>query len=574
MQAQPRIELNGPINPGAAFDPPVVRPGQQAIYRLTFYALEQSIQKPEQLKTPADLLIQPGAQGQILQMTGSSLVPLTAFNYRVRASGTGTFTMPEFVTQVYGKPVTVPAARLEVAVAPPGSALPPARVSLELSATNLFVGQPVRARVVFPSSPGFGLQALAQVQLAGKGFIVDQGAVRQQVGNVQLAGVNQMAYLYETSMTPLEAGKLTVFAQGFTTGNRFSGPIIIMGGSIPAGQPQYTLLESDPVELNARPLPREGELPGFTGAIGHLSIDPPALATNSVAVGEPVKLAVRVRSDGNLGRVVAPRAPRVDDWQVLAPTSDEAPPQFVQARGFVEFNYTLVPLTENTKATPAIPFSYFDPEASVYKDITIPPLPIEVRPGAAPSDFTVLSQSGTKGSVPAEDEPVLSGLATAPGRATSSLAPFQQSPWYLLAQLVPAAAFFALWAWDRRRRFLEQHPEIILRRRARRALLREWRAVRQAARNADAQAFAAAAVRAIRVACAPHYPADPRALVGADVLELLRGSGAPAGSADAVRRFFSVTDASLFATGSTDATELLALQPELDQVLGQLESRL
>src|SRR4051794_12126657 len=36
MQAQPRIEINGPVNPSAAFDPPTVRPGVKATYRVSF----------------------------------------------------------------------------------------------------------------------------------------------------------------------------------------------------------------------------------------------------------------------------------------------------------------------------------------------------------------------------------------------------------------------------------------------------------------------------------------------------------------------------------------------------------
>jgi hypothetical protein len=74
----------------------------------------------------------------------------------------------------------------------------------------------------------------------------------------------------------------------------------------------------------------------------------------------------------------------------------------------------------------------------------------------------------------------------------------------------------------------------------------------------------------MRVACAPHYPAEPRALVGSDVLRVL-GSNA---DGEVVRRFFKVTDASRFAATTVDTAGLLALHPELEQVLQQLESRL
>ena len=55
----------------ASFDPPVVRPGEQSIYRVVFNALEESIEWPDKITAPPQLEIRPGAQGEILQMTGA-----------------------------------------------------------------------------------------------------------------------------------------------------------------------------------------------------------------------------------------------------------------------------------------------------------------------------------------------------------------------------------------------------------------------------------------------------------------------------------------------------------------------
>ena len=197
-------------------------------------------------------------------------------------------------------------------------------------------------------------------------------------------------------------------------------------------------------------------------------------------------------------------------------------------------------------------------------------------PGRAPADLnTALQQT----SAPAEpdEELTLSGLAPNPGRVAGTLVPLERQPWFPVIQLAPVAAFLGLWAWDRRRRYLEEHPEILLRRRARRMLRRQRRVLRRAVRAGDAPGYAAAAVKALRVACAPHFPAEPRALVGGDVLQLL-GQADPPHRADrtaaVVRRFFAVTDAGRFARTSESAAELLVLQPELERVLEQLEARL
>ena len=593
MMAQPKIEISTVTRALAVFDPPVVHPGELAFLRVVFNALETSIAWPTNIAGPPQLEMRPGAHEQILQMLGPTMEPLTAYNSRVRASGPGLFTVPAFVVKVDGKPVTVPAARLEV-VSATSTSLPPAtQLKLELSATNLFAGQAVAARIIMPGSPAGMVQGLGQPQLSGQGILADLSSARQRIEMMPRGGTTVPAFIYETTLTPVMTGKLTVLAHGFTVGNRFSGQIVITGpATFPGGLPQYTLMESDPIELNVRPLPREGELPGFSGAIGNLAVGPPKLATNVLRVGDPVKFSVTIanRGDGPLIRLVAPPPPQSRDWQVFAaadsaPGQPVPPPQLATGpragrpaqpgnfEGAVVFNYTLIPLTEAVRATPPIPFSCFDPKAGAYVDLTIPAIPVTVKPGAAPADVASLLQASPAG-VEAEKELELSGLAATRGRTAASLVPPQQQAWFPLVQLAPAAVFFGLWSWDRRRRYLESHPDVPLRRRARRALHRQQRILHRAARAADAPRFAAAAVDAMRAACAPHYPAEPRALVGCDVLPILSEAERSGRAGEVVRRFFAVTDAARFGTATPNPAELLPLQPDLDRVLQRLEEKL
>jgi hypothetical protein len=156
-----------------------------------------------------------------------------------------------------------------------------------------------------------------------------------------------------------------------------------------------------------------------------------------------------------------------------------------------------------------------------------------------------------------------------------TLLPVQQQAWFLGLQLLPAACLGGLWQWDRRRRYLEQHPEVVLRRRARRDLRRQRRVLHRAARQGDARTFAAAAVSAMRAACAPHYPAEPRALVGRDILHVFAGNnGQEESLRPVVQRFFAVTDQAQFSAASADVAPLLQLHSQLEQVLQKLEAKL
>ena len=567
MLSQPKIEITTNVLASAHFDPPTVAPGEQSIYRVSFNALEQTIDWPKKINGPSELQMEPGAHGQIIPMLGNVQMPFTTFNTRVRASAVGEFTIPEFKVQAYGAEVTVPAAQLRVVSSPPSTPSPVLRLAIQCAETNLFVGQQVRIHATLPGSAGVFSQGLPPVQFTGQGILIDQASSSQMVTITSHDGVNMPSYNFQTILTPVDGGNLSVFAQCFT-GSRITGSLVIPGPAmIPAPPTPFTLLESDPITLNVRPLPKEGILPGFTGGIGSFRLDPPKLATNDLVVGEPVKLAVAIRADANVARIVPPPPPRAREWQILESTPAGGITQMTPSGIVSVFQYTLVPLTDDVHETPAIPFSYFDPVHSNYVDLTIPAIPVNVNAGQIPADFATLTK--TNAASHDQDEPVLSGLAATTGW-TGTLTPLQTSPWFPVVQLIPAAAFFGLWSWDRRRRYFEQHPDVLLRRRARRALHRERRVLRRAARDRNASQFASAAVNAMRVACAPHYPAEPRALVGADVLQVL-GSNA---QAQVVRHFFNVSDAANFAAASADTSGLLASEPDLEKVLAQLESKL
>ena len=98
--------------------------------------------------------------------------------------------------------------------------------------------------------------------------------------------------------------------------------------------------------------------------------------------------------------------------------------------------------------------------------------------------------------------------------------------------------------------------------------------MRKAVRAGDPLRYANVAVSAMRVACAPHYPAEPRALVCRDVLDLIGETERDSRVGEVIRRFFAIADASVFSVTGPDGNGLLALQPELERVLEQLEARL
>ena len=551
---QPTVDTTTPVTASAAFDPPVVRAGDQCFYRVSLDATESSIQWPDKISAPPELKFGENARGQLTQSLGNRFRPLTEFVYEMQAATAGHFTVPNFRVNVAGDIVEIPAASLDV-VADKSSSSPPAqRLVLEVAVTNVFLGQPFRARVLLPASSANEIEALREVQFTGDGLMTDKSALRQSVEAANVAGELKPAFVCELTVTPIAPGPLKFSAQGFSAGREFMGPISIRGQiSLPGGPTKYALLISDPVEINVRPLPIAGELPGFTGAIGKFFRDPLRLTKDRLHVGEPAQLTATFHGEGDLARFVPPVAPRSRDWQIIA----DPPPAT---------RFTLIPQTDEINSTPAIPFCSFDPDTGKYVDLTIPPVPVTVVGEGLPVEVRAQADSH---SAPLK----LSGLAATPGKTVSSLKPLQLRGWFLGVQLAPAVGFFALWQWDRRRRFLAAHPEIVRRRRARRALRRERRQLHKAVAAGDSDDFLRHSVAALRVACAPHYPAHPQALVCADVLEWLGASNGSRQQAETVRRIFAAADAQ-FAAAPPSRGDLLDLDSELETLLQELEARL
>src|SRR6185369_9953249 len=130
--------------------------------------------------------------------------------------------------------------------------------------------------------------------------------------------------------------------------------------------------------------------------IGKFMMDPPVLATNRLRVGEPVHLKVAFHGEGNLTRFVPPEPPRAREWQIIA---DQPPGN----------GYTLISLTEEVQATPAIPFSCFDPETAEYVDLTIPPLPVTVAGQGLPVEVTAFNEAETNAPLKLSDLAAMAG---------------------------------------------------------------------------------------------------------------------------------------------------------------------
>ncbi len=574
MMMQPAIDTNLPVVAEAEFDPPILPVGGRGVYRIVVTSANDSVTLPDKLPTPVGLELTPAGRSQNYHLTGGKMQPRSTINFHVRALAVGEFTMPGYSVTASGKTLAVPAAKVSVVAAGAAPVSDSPRLVVELPPGDIYVGMVVPVRVILVDPGDNSAQGLSQVQVVGDTFFADTTYLRQRREISNRNGRPVAVVISEIPITPLREGSQAFIAQGYAIMNRNSTSRL-------SGIPSYNpLLDTDPTNILVKRVPTEGELPGYTGAIGTFQLEPPQAVPNTVRAGDPLTLKVTMRGEGNFGRFTPPRFQGGGDWQVFPPTSETPPVNPMQKQGAVMFSYTMIPQSDRVRGTPPIAFSYFDPVQKRHVDLTIPPVPIKVT--AAPKDpaastspnDTFTPKPGAESTDLPERELVMTGLAETPGSAASSLVPWQRRSGFVALQLLPGALLLGLWLWDRRRRYLQQHPEVILKRHARREMSRQLGLARRAAAAQDAKSFVTAAVGALRGACAPHDAANPEALVCRDVLDELPAAARAGREGEVVRQIFAAADAVRFAGSVPDGATLLAVQPDLERLLAQLRTRL
>ncbi|MBI5388454.1 MAG: BatD family protein [Verrucomicrobia bacterium] len=573
LMQQAGVDQN--VTAQAEFDPPVITLGQRSTYRVTVTAMTEGVSVTDSPPAPAGLQLTLAGRGFNYGTGAGGLQPRTTFNFRVSATNAGTFVIPPFQASANAKPLTVPEARLTVLPAgAPGARPGTGRLVAEVADTEFYIGQSVPVRLMMLDPGDNSVQGVTQPQITGDAFISENWTMRYRREARPVDGRVVIANICEVSVYPIKAGRLQLSATAHA---------IVRRGVFNPAMPQVmenVMVDSDPITVTVQHVPKEGELPGFTGGVGTFQLDAPRVSTNVVRAGEPLTLTVTVKGEGNLTRLVPPKLERLRGWQTFAPATDASGAPQIQMRGSVSFTYTLIPLSDRIQSTPAIPFSCFDPKKKAHVDLTIPPVPITVQPppgGVLPIAETAktavlgVDDSDLFG---AERELVLTGLMDKPGRRVSTLAPLQQRGWFLALQIVPAAVLGGMWLRERRRRYLAQHPEVVLRAKARRGVRRQLRLARQAASARDVGGFVAAGVNALREASAPRAAGNPNALVCADVLSALEPSERDGQEGALVRQLFGAADAQRFVDKKPDSEMVATLQPELESLLGKWRTRL
>ncbi|MBI5631141.1 MAG: protein BatD [Elusimicrobia bacterium] len=213
-------------------------------------------------------------------------------------------------------------------------------------------------------------------------------------GTVTLHGRPYYFSEIKTALFPAQPGKLAIGPatvacqiQSDASVDPFTADFFERFFSQGAAAPQTRELKSDPLVLEAQPLPEVGKPANFSGAVGRFSISA-ALDRPQAKAGEAVTLTVTVEGSGNLKSIGEPEMPSLEAFRVYDTVSSlNMDKRKDLVRGSKVFKTVIMPKTPGSFTVPPIALSYFDPEKKAYLRASTLPLAIKVEEGApSPAD--------------------------------------------------------------------------------------------------------------------------------------------------------------------------------------------
>jgi tetratricopeptide (TPR) repeat protein len=328
--------------------------------------------------------------------------------------------------------------------------------------TEAYVGERIPLTVKLYLG-GTRVEQLQFPKIGGQDFVLAQLPQPVERQEVQ-GGVRYRVLIFETSLTPLRAGELTVgpatmdMVQLVSRRRRdmFDG---FFDDMFADRQPLEA--QGQAVKVSVLPLPEEGKPDGFGGAVGRFDFTVEVKPTE-LNVGDPITVRMGISGDGDLGAVGVPRIPVDDRFRPY----DPLPVKGEEGAGRRVFEQVVIPKDPAVTALPAVSFSFFDPQSRAYRTLTRGPVALTVH--GAPASTAPVAPQVLLPQEEARPEPTPEKLGRdivyikgAPGRLRRAGSGSEWAWWFLILQLLPLAGFAVLAAHASRRERFRADPRLL-----------------------------------------------------------------------------------------------------------------
>jgi BatD DUF11 like domain len=425
-----------------------------------------------------------------------------------------------------------------------GSGAQALRLALSVPRTDVYLHERIPVDVRLYVGP-VRVSNLQYPSLLGDGLSVDKFPQPSQHDEV-IGGQRLHVVHFQTWIIPLRTGsvpvgpatmQLSVLSRRQTS--FFNDPFFDQFFN---AESRPVTLHSTPLTLNVLPLPEAGRPAGFSGAVGHFTLQVTAAPT-TLDAGDPVTMHMVVSGSGNLSDAAAPALSNAQGFRTYEPQvakSDDSSRTFEQV---------LIPNDAGTHAIPAVRFSFFDPQSHGYRTLESRPIALVVRaaPSAAPAPAVVAAAAPHPAAAEKLGQDIVY-IKDDPGALAAPDAAWYRSLPFVLWQPVPLLLWGAAAWYDRRRQRLRGDRRYARFTRAGREARRGLAAAAQAMARGERQAFYDAVSRTMQEYLAAKLDLPP----GGIDAEAVGARAVPEDCVQRVRDFFATCEQVRFAPGADD----------------------
>ncbi len=508
-----------------------------------------------------------GQSSQFTFVNGQSS-SIVAYNYLVRATQPGEYTIPAISASVEGKTLTSQPLKLKVvkvSEATPESEIIGKNAFLKLVApkNELYLGEVLPLEIRLYARQGRWKQ---HPQLSQEGFTVGN-TVQQPVTKSLINNLYYNLLVYKTFVIPAKTGKLTLGPATMLLAVPHPNARVTPFGEIIDWMDAN--LATDPLTIDVRPLPTNNVPPDFNGAVGTYSLEA-AVATNAVTVGDPITVTVRIKGRGPIDSLTLPSVDQWHDFKIYPPITKVETTDPFGLEGVKTFEQAVIPETIEVKELPPITFSFFDPGQNGYRTVTRPATPIIVRPGnAAPAQPTVVATTSQSQSEPALATDIVH-IKPRVGALAHIRPPLIQQTWFVALQGVPLLAWLTAFIWRRREESLANNPRLRRRRQVAQTVREGLAELRRLAAANQSEAFFATVFRLLQEQLGERLDLPASAITEAVVEDRLRPRGVSAQTLAALQELFQACNQARYAPQQS-GQELASLAPKVETALQQLQ---
>lgn len=521
------------------------------------------------------------SKGTSISIVNGRMTSSTNFEYRLRALKDGVYELGPFSLMIQNKEYNTDKVTVEVSSGSLGSSGGQRTgtslddslfITVQPAKDDAYLGEIIPVKVKLYARD-IRINQISYPTLTASGFSIGgfgEPSQYEEVVNTRLYNVVEFTtHIVPASRGALKLGPAQIKAEVLIQEQRrsFFGDPFFDDFFSDYSTSSITLVSNE-LQVNVRALPMEGRPSTFNGAVGKFSLSVEA-TPQSVTVGDPIVLTMKVSGNGNFKAVSSPVLQSTEGFKVY----DSQVKESNSTAGIKVFEQVVIPTSNDVTELPEMLFSYFDPTEGMYKTLTAQSVPIHVIPGSSETAkiieaSRIIPDSETIG------EDILY-IKDNPGRITIKGSSLHAEPWFWVLNAAPIMGLAGVSLYSRRKTRLESDIAYARSYRASRVVSKGIRVARTAMERGDIVEFCDVLHRTIQQYLGDKFDLPTKG-ISADVVEILKDKGIPNESLDMITVFFQECDMIRFVPLRIDKSRvdrLLGLSEQLVDNIEGLRSR-